>query len=113
MIIFLRIAFTCVLISMASVTTWASMKLALWETPREVILHPWFIATLFDTYFAFLTFWAWVAYKETSWFARIAWLLGIVIFGNFVIASYMLIQFFRVPASASLEQILLRQPKKK
>jgi predicted permease len=113
MIVFLRCCFTFVLISMASVTTWASMKLSLWDTPREVILHPWFIATLFDTCFAFLTFWAWVAYKETSWLARVAWLLGILIFGNFVIASYMLIQLFRVPASASLEQILLRRPNNK
>jgi predicted permease len=111
MIWFLRIAFSSVLVSMLCVTTWASLQLPLWETPHAVVAHPWFIATLFDTYFAFLTFWAWVAYKETSWLARIAWLLGILILGNFVIASYMLIQLFRVSANASIEEILIRQKK--
>jgi predicted permease len=111
MIWFLRIAFSVVLISMLSITTWASLQLALWDTPREVVLHPWFIATLFDTYFAFLTFWAWLAYKETSWLARIFWLLAILIFGNIAISSYLLIQLFRVPANAPIETILLRRKK--
>jgi predicted permease len=111
MICFLRIAFSVVLISMLSVTTWASLQLALWDTPREVVLHPWFIATLFDTYFAFLTFWAWLAYKETSWLARFFWLLAILIFGNIAISSYMLIQLFHVPANAPIETILLRRNK--
>jgi hypothetical protein len=111
MIIFLRIAFSFVLISMLSVTTWASLHLALWDTPRGVFLHPWFIATLFDTYFAFLTFWSWVVYKETCWLARIFWLFAILILGNIAISSYMLIQLFRVPANAPIETILLRRNK--
>lgn len=111
MIVFLRTVFSFVLICMFSVTLWASDQLALWDTPRAVILHPWFIATLFDTYFAFLTFWAWVAYKETCWVAKILWLFAILIFGNFAIASYMLIQLFRVPANAPIETILLRRKK--
>lgn len=111
MIIFLRCAFSVVLICMFSVTTWASLQLALWDTPRAVILHPWFIATLFDTYFAFLTFWVWVAYKETWWVAKILWLFAILILGNIATASYMLIQLFRVPANAPIETILMRRNK--
>jgi hypothetical protein len=34
-------------------------------------MGPWFIATLFDCYFGFLTFYAWLFYKETGWFSRI------------------------------------------
>lgn len=109
MIWFLRCFFIVVLVSMLSVTSWASMQCALWDTPRAVATHPWFIATLFDTYWAFLTFYCWVAYKEHSWIARMAWLLGILLLGNIAMAVYMIIQLFRVPANARMEDILLRQ----
>ena len=109
MITFLRVFFIIVLISMFGVTGWASMQCALWETPRAVATHPWFIATLFDTYWAFLTFYCWVVYKERGWIARIAWLLGILLLGNIAMAIYMLIQLFRVPANARIEDILLRK----
>jgi predicted permease len=108
MIWFLRIAFIIVLIAMFAVTGWASSVVALWNTPRPVATHPWFIATLFDTYFAFLTFYAWVAYKETSNVARIVWLLAILLLGNIAMATYMLIRLFRLPANATMEQLLLR-----
>jgi hypothetical protein len=104
----LRIVFAIILVAMLAVTTWASNIVALWNTPREVIGHPWFIATLFDTYFAFLVFWFWVAYKERGWFARFAWLLAILLLGNIAIAVYMLIQLFRLPEDARIEQLLLR-----
>ncbi len=106
----LRIAFTLVLLAMLGVTTWASSLVALWETPRAVATHPWFIATLFDTYFAFLTFYVWVAYKETSNVARIAWLLAILVLGNIAMAVYMLNQLFRLPVDAKVEALLLRKP---
>jgi hypothetical protein len=109
MIIFLRIAFSLVLVAMLAVTSWASSVVALWNTPREVALHPWFIATLFDTYFAFLTFWLWLAWKERTWPARLGWLIGILLLGNIAMAVYLLIQLFRLPASASLEQLLARR----
>lgn len=110
MIVFLRIASAIVLVAMLAVTGWASGEIALWKTPREVIGHPWFIATLFDTYFAFLAFWLWVAYKERTWPARIGWLLAILLLGNIAMAIYLLIRLFRLPADAKIEQLLLRQP---
>jgi hypothetical protein len=109
MIVGLRVFFIAVLLSMLAVTSWASLECALWKTPREVVTHPWFIATLFDTYWAFLTFYCWVAYKEVSWFARIGWLIGILLLGNIVMAIYMLIQLFKVPADGRVEDVLLRR----
>lgn len=109
MIWFLRCFFIVVLISMLGVTSWASTQCALWDIPGSVGVHPWFIATLFDTYWAFLTFYCWVAYKEPSWIARIGWLLGILLLGNIAMAVYMIIQLFRVPTNARMEDILLRQ----
>ncbi len=109
MIWFLRIWFLLVLVTMLCVTTWASDYVALWNMPRAVATHPWFIATLFDTYFAFLVFYFWVAYRETSVLARVAWFLAIAVLGNIAMAVYMLIQLFRLPATASLDQLLLRK----
>ncbi len=109
MIIFLRICFIIVLVSMLAATGWASSCVALWKTPRAVATHPWFIATLFDTYFAFLTFYAWVAYKETGTAARILWLLAILLLGNIAMAIYMLRQLFRLPTTGTMADLLLRK----
>lgn len=110
MIWFLRGFFIVVLLAMLGVTSWASSVVALWETPRAVVTHPWFIATLFDTYFAFLTFYCWVAYKETSNVARIIWLIAILLLGNIAMAIYMLRVLGKVTADADMKAILLRQP---
>lgn len=107
MIWFLRIAAIIVLLSMLTVTSWASHCVALWKMPREVATHPWFIATLFDTYFAFLAFWAWVAYRETSNVARGLWLVAILLLGNIAMSIYALRELFRVPATAGIEDVLL------
>lgn len=109
MIVFLRFAFSLVLVAMLAVTSWASSVVALWNTPREVVLHPWFIATLFDTYFAFLTFWLWLAWKERTWPRRLGWLVAILLLGNIAMAIYVLIQLFRLPTTASLEDLLTRR----
>jgi len=109
MIWFLRIAALVVLATMLCVTAWASHFVALWKMPREVATHPWFIATLFDTYFAFVAFWAWVAYKETSNVARGLWLLAILLLGNIAMSIYVLRELFRIPATATFGDILMRR----
>jgi predicted permease len=109
MIIFLRVAFGCVFITMLGATSWASYQCALWKTPHEVVAHPWFIATLFDCYFCFLTFYAWLFYKEPGWLARIGWLIAILLLGNIAMSSYMLITLFKLPADARIAQVLIRQ----
>ena len=111
MISFLRIAFGCVLVTMLCATSWASYQCALWKTPQALVTHPWFIATLFDCYFGFLTFYVWLVYKETRWLLRIAWLIAILLLGNIAMSSYMLITLCRLPTNATIEQILLRQKK--
>ena len=94
---------------MLCVTTWASGVEAIWKIPPQVTSDPWFIATLFDTYFAFLTFYCWVAYKEMTWLSRALWLVAILLLGNIAMASYMLIQLFRIPADSPIERLLLRR----
>ncbi len=106
MILFLRGLFIVILLAMISVTSWASSEVALWKMPREVATHPWFIATLFDTYFAFLAFWLWVAWLETTWLRRISWLIAICLLGNIAMAIYVLIRLFRLPRTATMAEVI-------
>jgi hypothetical protein len=108
MIIVLRIWFALTFLAMLGVTVWASLQGAIWEIPPAVTGHPWFVATLFDAYFAFIAFFCWLAYKENSVWKSFLWLLALLLLGNFVIAGYCLIQLFRVKADASLRDVLIR-----
>ena len=106
-----------VLASLVAVSVWATDKVGIMAAINDLAVNaavgpsnPWFIATLFDAYFAFLWFWLWVAYKETSWLARGIWLLLILGLGNMAMAAYVLIQLWRLPAGAGPEQLLLRRP---
>jgi Protein of unknown function (DUF1475) len=105
----LRVLFLTVLASMLWVTGWASMECALWKTPRGVATHPWFIATLFDAYWGFLTFWCWVCWKETSWAKRSAWLVAILLLGNIAMSGYALNKLFRMPSDGSVRDLLASQ----
>lgn len=109
MILGLRLFFSLVLLAMLAVTGWASSQVALWQIPQDVLGHPWFIATLFDAYFGFLTFWLWVAYLQPTWISRLAWLVAILLLGNIAMALYVLIRLFRLPRNATWEQLLLRK----
>lgn len=92
----LRLLFTVVLLGMLGIIGWASSQCALFDIPREVATHPWFIATLLDAYLAFVAFWVWVAWKEGTVAARVLWLFSILLWGNPAIALYMLLELARV-----------------
>lgn len=106
MILALRTFFLVVLASMLAVTSWASLRCPLFAVPAEVYSHPWFIATMFDTYWGFLTFYVWVAYKQTSWLARLAWLVAILLLGNIAMSLYCLAELFRADAAGGLVPVL-------
>ena len=107
-VIFLRVFFSVVLVSMLVVVFWASSEVSLWDTPKEVVGHPWFIVSLVDVYWGFLTFYCWVFYLERKAITKIAWLIGILLLGNIAVATYALMRLFKLPRNASAEDILLR-----
>jgi hypothetical protein len=92
----LTVLFTAVLVGMFGLIGWASSHTALFDIPREVFTHPWFITTLFDAYLAFVAFWVWLAWKEGTLAARVLWLFSILLWGNPAIAFYMLRELARV-----------------
>lgn len=105
MIVGLRIFFAAILAAMLWGTVRASLAQALFDLPPEVYSNPWFQVTLLDAYFAFLTFYVWVAWKEQSVGARVLWFITVILWGNFAMATYMLAELFRVRADARLGEV--------
>ena len=100
--------FGAILITMIGVTTWASLRQPVWQwggltQPPD---NAWTIATLFDAYFGFVTFYVWLAYKERGWAARIGWLIAILLLGNMAMSTYVLLQLRRLPKDAPIAALL-------
>ena len=103
------------LFALIGVSVWATGHVsvvpaiqALFENPT-VGFNPWFVATLFDAYFGFLWFWAWIAYKENHALKSFGWLIALLLTGNMGMAVYMLIQLKRLPVDATPQDLLLRR----
>ncbi|MDX2185658.1 MAG: DUF1475 family protein [Opitutaceae bacterium] len=109
MVIGLRLFFIGVLVAILGTTTWASLQAPLLGMSRELVTHPWFIATLVDAYLGFLTFYVWVAWRETTWASRLVWLLAILLLGNIAMAAYALERLFAVPSHATIGEVLLQK----
>lgn len=110
MIWFLRALFAVVILSMIAITSWATAQQSLsafFHSPT--FREPWVIATLLDAYWAFVTFYIWVAWKEPSLGARVLWLVSILLLGNIAMAAYMLAQLFSVPAHGPLAEVFTRR----
>ena len=102
------------LAGLIGVSVWATSRIGIGPAVQDLLarpgagINPWFVATLFDAYFGFLWFWAWIAYKESSNVARGVWLLLVLSMGNMAMAAYMLIQLRKLPPGATAAQLLLR-----
>lgn len=101
---FAGLALACLLL----VSVWASGHVGISAAIHDLAAHPaagtnpWFVATLFDTYFAFLWFWLWVAWRENTVWSRLLWLVLILLGGNIAMAIYVLRVLWKLPAEADL-----------
>ncbi len=93
---------------MLAVTTWAGLFESVFTGGQKILAQPWGVATFADTYFAFLTFYVWVFYKEYSIISKIIWLILIITLGNIAMSAYVLWQIYKLPAGVPLNQILLK-----
>jgi len=96
-----------VIVGMSVITIAATLNRGMLDAGGELWPQLWFRATLMDAYFGFLTFFVWVAYKEASVIARVAWLIAIMLLGNFAMSGYLLWKLVRMEAF-SWEELLLR-----
>jgi hypothetical protein len=107
----LKTLFTTILVALAVYTSWASTQQAVWDW-RGLLVAPdrwWTIATLLDAYFGFITFYAWVFYKERGTLARLGWFLAIMALGNMATAAYVLRELGRLGPGEPVSALLLRR----
>jgi hypothetical protein len=81
----------CVAPSTSNLAAYAGRGLNVIEGYVTVCREPWGLATMFDAYFGFLAFWLYIAWRENTWVSRIAWLVALLLLGNFAIAGYALL----------------------
>jgi len=109
MLWFLRLLFIGIFATMSGFITWASLAQPIFGIPREVFTNPWFVTTLVDAYLAFITFYVWVAWKEQSTGARVLWLIVVLLWGNFAMAIYVLIELFRIDHVNRLNEVVTQR----
>lgn len=110
---FLILAFSAIFLAMLWVTVVASLDRNVLTAGAEIWADPWGKATLFDAYFAFLTVYLFIAWRERSNVARGLWLIAILLLGNFAISAYFLAALLRLPKGASWDRIFERLPRRR
>jgi hypothetical protein len=106
--IFLKVLFTGIFLWMVVMTIHVGLQKPIWLATTEFSWanSPWAVATLFDAYFGFITFYVWVCFKERSWLGRALWFLLIMALGNIAMSAYVLIQLFRLKADEPAAHLL-------
>lgn len=102
----LQVLFGAIFAAMIVVTVQAGQAQSLWEAWPSYAANPWAVATLWDAYCGFVTFFVWVCYKERAFLWRAVWFVLIMGLGNIAMSLYVLIQLQKLgkeePAWAAL-----------
>jgi len=104
-IVGLRILFVLILAVMLDLTVWSSLNTSVWDGFHYLFQDRWAIATLGDAYCGFITFLAWLVYREKSNVSRVLWVLFVLVFGNIAMSIYML---NRLRTARSIQELLVR-----
>lgn len=102
--------FAALLLGLVALTVVASLDRDVVTAARALWPDPWFRATLADAYIGFFTIWLWIAWRQKTVAARVAWLVLLLALGNIAIAAYVLSQLLRLDPGASLADLLARHP---
>lgn len=100
--LFLKLLFGFIFVFMVVMTVRTSMQVSLWSALPAFAASPWSMATLYDAYSGFLTFFCWVAWRESSLVVKIVWFIFIMLGGNIVMSLYVLIQLFQLKPEESV-----------
>ena len=109
---FLIALFGFIFIFMVVMTIRTQMKVSFWDFPAwqpAYAANPWAVATLYDAYFGFTTFFVWVCFKERLLATKIVWFVLIMALGNIAISFYVLLQLFKLKADEPVANVLTRR----
>lgn len=107
--LFLKLLFIAVFVVMVAVNVRAALAMDIRASLPLFGSNPWAVATLYDAYCGFLTFYVWVAYKERALWAKLLWFVLIMGLGNIAMSSYALKELFRLKAGEPLWKVLERR----
>ena len=109
--VLLKLLFAAIFIWMIGMTVYVCLHKPLWQAGTEFSwkASPWAVATLFDAYFGFLTFFVWVCFKERTLSRRVLWFFLIMTLGNIAMSGYVLLQLQRMKPEEPLSNLLLRR----
>ena len=92
----LKLLFGFIFVFMVVATIRTSEQVSLWKAWPAFAENPWAMATLYDAYFGFITFFCWVAWRERALWEKLLWFVLIMALGNIAMSAYVLIQLFRL-----------------
>ena len=102
---FLKLLFATIFLFMTVMTIRTSMQVSLWSAWSAFAASPWSMATLYDAYCGFITFFCWVAWRERSLGVKILWFVLIMALGNIAMSLYVLIQLFGLKKEESVSAL--------
>ncbi|MCO8122047.1 DUF1475 domain-containing protein [Stieleria sp. TO1_6] len=104
----LAVGFGFLFVCMLVATLRASWVRSVFDN-QTMITDVWFQATLIDAYISFTIFYLWVAWKERTLGARVAWFVLIVSLGTMAMTGYLLLQLLRLPEDADIADLLTQR----
>jgi uncharacterized membrane protein YbjE (DUF340 family) len=107
--LFLKILFGCIFVFMIGRTIRTGLAIGI-RAAWPAFAAPWGIATLFDAYSGFITFYVRVAYTERSAVAQVLWFLLIMSLDNLAVSFHVLLQLLRPKPEEQAASILARRP---
>ena len=105
----LKLLFAAIFIVMVAVNLRAALAMNILDSIPLFGQNPWAIATLYDAYCGFLTFWVWVAYKERRHGLKALWFLLVMGLGNVAMSAYVLKELFRLRPEEPVWTVVRRQ----
>ena len=103
--LFFKLLFGFIFLFMMVMTVRTSLQVSLWSALPSFAASPWAMATLYDAYFGFLTFFCWLAWRERSLGLKILWFVLIMAGGNIIMSLYVLLQLFGLKADESVSAL--------
>jgi biotin transporter BioY len=103
--LFLKILFGFIFVFMVAMTIRTSLQQSLWDARPAFMSSPWSMATLYDAYCGFITFFCWLAWRERSIAMKIAWFALIMMLGNIAMSLYVLLQLFQLKPDEGVSRL--------
>ena len=108
--LFLKLLFGFIFVFMVVMTIRTSLQVSLWTALGSFAASPWAMATLYDAYAGFITFFCWLAWRERSLGVKIVWFVLIMALGNIAMSLYVLIQLFGLQADENASALFRQKP---